>query len=62
MFKSAEIRITFFVVNSECLLQLFLERLLILLDQELCGQLTKLAKLQKSGSVLVNLLDDFLQS
>ena len=37
------------VINTESLLQLLLERLVILLHQELGGQLTKLTKLEKSG-------------
>ena len=37
------------VINTESLLQLLLERLVILLHQELGGQLTKLTKLKKSG-------------
>ena len=35
---------------------------LVLLDQELGGELTELSELEKSGSVLIDLLDDLLQS
>merc|ERR1711911_47463 len=46
------------VINTESLLQLLLQRLVILLHQELGGKLTKLTKLEKTRSVLVDLLDD----
>jgi len=35
---------------------------LILLDEELCGKLTKLSEFEKSGSVLVDLFNDLFQS
>ena len=35
---------------------------LVLLDQELGSELTELSELEKSGTVLVDLLNDLLQS
>ena len=49
------------VVEPEGLPQLPLHLLLVLLDQELGRQLNEFRELQFSGSVEVNLADDFLR-
>jgi hypothetical protein len=46
------------VVYPKGLLELLLERLLVLFYEELGGQLAKLTELQETAPVLINVLDD----
>ena len=55
------VELTVLVVEPEGLPQLPLHLLLVLLDQELGRQLNELRELQFSGSVEINLADDFLR-
>ena len=57
----SKVELTVLVVEPEGLPQLPLHLLFVLLDQELGRQLNELRELQFSGSVEVNLADDFLR-